>query len=293
MLVALLAVLLAGDQPADSAPVQTLPIGRSMSELVTTARPLIIPRLPASLAVSAGWTSWETTDPFGRVGPSRFRAPGPSLGIRAAGSAWYADFAGQLMRSSLAHRNLSASVARDIASIGPVRIGLSAEAAEVRFRREDFRTNDILVGTSRTATLIAAGVSLGVGSYQGPALRVTALGGWYQNRYGSIVELPEFIGDEPLADDEKNIYGAKVSVERITIAGRVQVSGSARYLRLAGPPAYSVPSSELSGTASVNIRLFGIRRKQLFVGALARFGPEGPSLITDKTFGLRGIWKFR
>lgn len=99
--------------------------------------------------------------------------------------------------------------------------------------------------------------------------------------------------DEPLADDEVPIVGASASVQRLNIAGRVILEGSARYLRVMRPHASSVPDDELSGSVGVQIRILGVRRKQLFLGGIARFGPAGPSLATDKTFGLRGIWKLK
>jgi hypothetical protein len=277
--IAALAVLLAGEPPATQ-------------DSTATPSPST-PRAPFSLDVSAGWVSTNSVDPFGRTGPTTFTAGMPLIGARIHGTSWYAELAGQLMHTSLANRNVTASVGRDLFRTGPLHWGLGMEIADIRFRREDFRTDDVIVGTSRAATAILAGVNIGTGTYRGMSVRVTALGGWYRNRYGSIVELPGFTGDEPLADSEERIFGGRLAVNGITVADRIELSGAVRYLRIAGGHPSSLPGSELSGSANLTIRVFGLRKKQLFIGGLARFGPAGPALITDKTFGLRGIWKLR
>jgi len=292
--VAALALLLAGDAPVAEEQIQTLPVGKSYAQLLPV--PTVVRKQnphPLRIEVGIGWVRSQQTDPFGRTGATAFTTPAPHLGARLRGQTWYLDFAGQLARTSLTNRNTTASIGRDIASIGPVRWGLTAEFADVGFRRDDFRSGDVTVGTSRNATIGLAGVSFGIGPYRGTSLRVTALGGYYKNRYGSIILLPNFEGDEPLSDDELPVYGGKVSVDGITLLNRVELGGSVRYLQLHGGHGPSVPDQELSGTATLNIRLFNIGRKQLYVGGLARFGPPRASIITDKTFGLRGIWKFR
>jgi hypothetical protein len=197
------------------------------------------------------------------------------------------------MHTSLTHRNVTASVGRDLFAIGPVRWSLSGEVADVRFRHEDFRLDDIGIGTSRTATMAVVGIGIGTGPYRGTSARITALGGWYRNRYGSIVELPAFTGDESLADDELAVIGVRAALDGITVGDRIEIGGSVRYLRLSGAHAPSVPDHEISGTASLSVRLFGVGRKRLSVGGFARFGPAGPSIISDKTFGLRGIWRLK
>ncbi len=291
---AALALLLAGDPPVTQEPIQTLPDGKSYTELMA-ASPVTpgIASKPFRIELGLGWVSTERSDPYGRNGAVSFRVPAPHASARLRGQSWYLDLAGQMARSSLTNRNVTASVGRDIASVGPVQWGLTAEFADIRFRRDDFQTGDVTIGTTRTATIGLAGLSLGVGRYRGASLRVTAMGGYYKNRYGSVIELPSFVGDEPLSDDELPVYGGKVSVDGITIADRIEVGGSVRYLQLHGPHASSLPDREYSGTCTANVRLFSFGRKQLYVGGLARFGPARPSIITDKTFGLRGIWKFR
>jgi hypothetical protein len=277
--IAALAVLLAGEVPASPSP-------------ATSPAPTP-PRTPFSLDASAGWVITNQVDPFGRTGPTTFSVGMPLIGARIRNTSWYAELAGQLMHTSLANRNVTASVGRDLFRTGSLRWGLGMEVSDVRFRREDFRTDDVLVGTNRAATAVLAGLNIGTGTYRGMSVRVSALGGWYQNRYGSIVELPGFAGVEPLADSEERLVGGKLTVNGITIANRIEFSGSVRYLRIAGSHPSSIPGDELSGSANLTIRLFRLRGKQLFIGGLARFGPAGPALITDKTFGLRGIWRLR
>lgn len=276
LVIAAFALLLAGESPA------------AQSTLPPTT-----PRTPFSVDVSAGWTLTRQVDPFGRTGPTTFSVGMPLIGAHLRNSAWYAELAGQLMHASLANRNVTASVGRDLFRTGPLHWGLSMEVADVRFCRDDFRTDDVLVGTNRAATAMMAGLNIGTGTYRGMSVRVTALGGWYRNRYGSIVELPGFTGDEPLADSEERLFGGRVTVTGVTVANRVELSGSARYLRIVGGHPSSLPGDELSGSANLTIRVFGVRKKQLFIGGLARFGPSGPALIADKTFGLRGIWRLR
>lgn len=274
LVIAALAVLLAGDTP--------------VAQILPSA-----PAHPTSLAFSAGWSSVRQVDPYGRAGVTTFTNGAPLLTAALRGERWYAELAGQLMFSSITNRNVTASVRRDLLGTGSLRWSLGLEVADVRFRRDDFRTEDVLIGTNRTATIGMLGVGFGFGPYRGASARVIALGGWYRNRYGSIMELPTFSGEEPLADDENPVVGAKAEVLGITVADRIELGGSVRYLRLSGGHAPSVPSDEVSGTASVDVRLFRIRGKSLFVGGFARFGPSGPSIITDKTFGLRGTWRLR
>lgn len=289
--VATLALLLTPDLPAVPA---TLPVGRSLNQLAAPAGQTPnanVRRL--AVDVSAGWSVTEQRDPYGRAGVSAFNVSAPLVGAGLHGRTWYADFLAQMAHTSLTNRNVTAAVGRDLFGSDRVRLGLSAEFADVRFRREDFRTGDVTIGTNRTATIGLVGPTLSVGPYRGASFRLSALAGYYRNRYGSVVELPGFSGVEPLSDDELNVYGGKLTVQGVTVGDRLEFGGSVRYLQLIGGHAASLPDREYSGTASLNIRLFGVRKKQLFVGAFARFGPARPSLIVDKTFGLRGIWKLR
>lgn len=271
----------------------TLLAGGAQPQTEASVPSLRMPEIPLTADVVIGWSQEKRVDPFGRFGPTSFTAGMPLVGARLRGQSWYVELAGQMMFTSLTNRNVTASVGRDLLRTGSLRWTVSGEFADVRFRREDFRTGDVLIGTTRTATIGMAGIGIGLGPFAGASVRVTALGGLYKNRYGSVVELPGFTGDEPMADDDVPVVGARVEVSGFRIRERIEISGSVRFLRLSGGHAPSVPHQEYSGSASLNVRLFRIRGKQLFVGGFARFGPAGPSIITDKTFGLRGIWRLK
>lgn len=285
LVIAALAVLLAGDTPASQAGV-TPP-----STPTLNARPST-PKLPLVLDLGVGWTQVTRVDPYGRFGPTSFTAGMPLFGASLRGQTWYAEMAGQMMWTSLTNRNTTATVGRELFSSGRVRWDVSAEFADVRFRREDFRTSDVLIGTSRSAMTGLLGLGIGLGPYHGASARLSALGGWYHNRYGTVAEFPALTEDAPITQDDNVIIGARVEVSGIEL-GPLELGGTARYLRLSGSRPTVLPDDEVSGTATLNIRLFRIRGKQLFVGGFARFGPAGPSLITDKTFGLRGIWRLK
>lgn len=287
LVAAAFAVLLAGAGAPAQSPSEMTPPAQE------TVAPVSRPKLPLSFSVDAGWTTTRQFDPYGRSGVTSFDTQMPQLGMRLTSSSWYVELTGQLLLSRLRDRNVSGAVRRDVFRTGPLRWGLGLEVTDVRFRREDFRTEDILIGTSREAAVGLGAVSVGIGPYRGARFRVTALAGVYRNRYGSAIELPGYTGDEPLADDDATVVGGRFAVDGVALADRLELGGSVRYLRLIGGHSPSIPGDEISGTASLDVRLFGIRKKQLYVGAFVRLGPSGPGLITDKTFGLRGIWRLR
>jgi hypothetical protein len=278
-LVAALAVILAGDQPA----------GQPVSQAGT---PVPAPDTPLELSI--GWAATRQQDPFSRHGQGSFTASAPQIGARLRGKAWYLQFAGEFLYANFRNRNFYASVGRDIMSAGPMRFGLSTEFTDIEFRREDPRIQGPVPVTSRNSTAGLLGLNFGFGPYHRVSLRVSAYTGWYRNRYGTVLESQELSVEKSLTDDDCALIGAGIAFEGLTFAERVWMSGSARYLRLSGDHSASLPHDELSATASVNVRLFNVRhRKQLYVGAFVRFGPSGASLLSDRAIGLRGTWRVR
>jgi len=178
-------------------------------------------------------------------------------------------------------------------TFGPVRGGIELTYWELGFRRRTMTIGELGIETERQGRAAMGGFVVKTpGPYQ-TEVTCAVTAGWYANRYTSALAVDSILFMEPLVSDDATIGSTRIALVGPLIADRVRISGSARYFRLFGEHSSWAPGHEWSGEALVDIRTFAVRRKSIYVGAHARFGPSGPGLVTDKTFGLRMKWRLR
>ena len=215
------------------------------------------------------------------------------IGVQIDTRHWYIDFSVELMARSLRQRRIAISADYYMLSTGFADIGLELTFWELGFRRRATIIDGTELETERRGRTIMSGPVLRRSGPWHTQLTGAVLAGWYTNRYISAEETDRYSSSAPIAEDDSTIGGARFALTAPSIANRIAIGGSVRYFHLLGPHSAFVPESEWSGEISFDVRTLSRRKKAIFVGALVRFGPRGPGLVTDKTFGIRMKWKLR
>lgn len=257
------------------------------------AAPAAAGRPGYGLDISAGVEVSRMTDPFGVGPPSSFTPIGVGPGVTFGDGQWYIDFSGQLLDRSLRQRRIATTMSRMFVHRGAFSFGIEADYWELGFRQRYVRIIDTDIRTYRQGRAILGGLTT---RWRGPrSIDVScSLGaGGYTNEYDSIVDAAGIFTAEPLARDATMIFKARVGVQTGMIRNRVAIHASVRHFRVTSTHSSWIPGSEWSGDATLHVRIASRGRKSILVGAVVRFGPDGPSLVTDKTFGLRGTLKLR
>jgi hypothetical protein len=107
------------------------------------------------------------------------------------------------------------------------------------------------------------------------------------------MEVPPFADTETLGADATGIMGFELKVRNGVIRDRVRFGGSVRYLRILGGHTSWVPQSDLSASATLEVRVLKIRGKPVYIGGRGKAGPSGPGLLTNSSFSIRGTVKFK
>lgn len=272
--------------------------------LLSAARLLVLPetvfgtrpdtmRMPAELTFGLESDRLTLSDPFGVGGSGGFTAQTVGIGMRLDTQAWYIEFSGQLLDRSVRQRRIVTTMDHQFVKIGRVGLGLQLNYWELGFRERSVVIDSVELVTLRHGRAAMGGPVLRFSGPRHSRISCSFTAGWYTNRYDSIVESGVTIVSEPVVADVAPIGMARLELRTAPIAHRVQITGSVRYIRTWGQTSSWTPEDEWSGGASVDIRVLGLKRKSLLVGAVVRFGPRGPGLVSDKTFGLRGTWKVR
>lgn len=215
------------------------------------------------------------------------------LGVQIDTTRWYIDFSVELMARSVRQRRIALTADYYMLSMGSADIGLELTYWKLGFRRRTVTIDDTEYLTQRQGRAVMAGAVIRRPGPRHTVLTGAILAGWYDHRIDSMTTVGDEWQFQPIAGDNASIGGVRFGVKFPEVVRRISADGSVRHFRLWGTHPWWVPRSEWSGEVALDVRTFSVRKKAIYVGALARFGPRGPGLVTDKTFGLRMKWKLR
>lgn len=279
------------EKPADD--LVELPLGRRLDALIVPATSTHPATAPKNFSLIVSSDRIQPIDPFGNGGVASFSQGTLGLGAQVDSSKWHLDFTAQLMQRSIRQHRIATTVDYLFASVGSGRIGIELTYWELGFRQRSFAVDTVEIVTEREGRTEMGGV---VYRFPGPIhteITLSNTAGWYTNRYSSVISAATRVTAERLSNDDAAIGGTRLTIRGPLNANRISLSGSIRYLRLYGLHSAWIPQSEWSGDIILDIRAVPVRKKAIYVGVLARFGPSSPGLATDTTFGLRIRWKLR
>jgi len=250
----------------------------------------------AEAAIGGAYT--RTCDPFGRLGTECTSGNGPAATVSTGSAHLRLEAAGEFLGGVAKGHSVRASLRGRFTAIGPVRIGIALEGADLAWSRDVFTGGSTTLGTTRSVQAAFAGLDIGWGDYHRAHARLVVLPGYWNSAYHGTLDVPGFSGRQALALDEFGRVRIRMDAANIPLGSRVTVAGNMQrtqpYFTASRPTASpAMPRIEWSGGIRATARIWHTGRFGLRLFSEVRLPDTTQSMLDQRAVSIGAAVRFR